>query len=417
MSADVKIFTDMIEESAEAQIKHVASLPAFENAKIRIMPDVHAGKGCVCGFTADLGDKVVPNLVGVDIGCGCLAADIGSIDIDFAKLDRVIKRQIPSGMNVNGRDVVGDRRDYVANDCDPKNCQASFTEKELKYFDQSLMSLGGGNHFISIEKSEKTGHCWLIVHCGSRNFGKKLCEWWQDIALKSLAANACGMSRADAVKKAIEEKKAAGKTDEIQAAVKAVNDKYDAEEKLLDKDLAWLEGRSKAGYIHDMKIAQRWAALNRRKIIERIRRAMGWDVIEQFDTVHNYLGDDNIIRKSAISAYSGQKVLIPMNMRDGSIIALGKGNEDWNFSAPHGAGRLMSRAKARATLLTEDFKKEMEGIFTTTANEDTIDEAPDAYKPMSKIIEQIADTVDVVETLKPVYNFKAAEAPFKRKQS
>lgn len=417
MSADVKIFTDMIEESAEAQIKHVASLPAFENAKIRIMPDVHAGKGCVCGFTADLGDKVVPNLVGVDIGCGCLAADIGSIDIDFAKLDRVIKRQIPSGMNVNGRDVVGDRRDYVACSCDPKNCQASFTEKELKYFDQSLMSLGGGNHFISIEKSEKTGHCWLIIHCGSRNFGKKLCEWWQDIALKSLAANACGMPRADAVKKAIEEKKAAGKTDEIQAAVKAVNDKYDAEEKLLDKDLAWLEGTSKAGYIHDMKIAQRWAALNRKKIIERICKAMGWNIIEQFDTVHNYLGDDNIIRKSAISAYSGQKVLIPMNMRDGSIIALGKGNEDWNFSAPHGAGRLMSRAKARATLLTEDFKKEMEGIFTTTANEDTIDEAPDAYKPMSKIIEQIADTVDVVETLKPVYNFKAAEAPFKRKQS
>lgn len=408
---DLKIFTDMIEESAEQQIEHVASLPAFDNAKIRIMPDVHAGKGCVCGFTADLGDKVVPNLVGLDIGCGCLATDIGDIEIDFTKLDKVIKRQIPSGMNVNGRDVVGDRRDYVSSDCDPKNCQAEFTEKELKYFDQSLSSLGSGNHFISVEKSEKTGHCWLIVHCGSRNFGKKVCEWWQDIALHEQAAKAFSMSRADAVKKAIEEKKAAGKTSEIQAAVKAVNNKYDAEEKLLDKDLAWLEGASKAGYIHDMKIAQRWAALNRKKIAERICKAMGWDVIEQFDTVHNYLGDDNIIRKSAISAYSGQKVLIPMNMRDGSIIAVGKGNEDWNYSAPHGAGRLMSRAKARATLLTEDFKKEMEGIFTTTANEDTIDEAPDAYKPMSKIIEQIADTVDIAETLKPVYNFKAAETP------
>lgn len=408
---DLKIFTDMIEESAKQQIEHVASLPAFDNAKIRIMPDVHAGKGCVCGFTADLGDKVVPNLVGVDIGCGCLATDVGDIEIDFTKLDRVIKRQIPSGMNVNGRDVVGDRRDYVACNCDPKNCKAAFTEKELKYFDQSLMSLGSGNHFISIERSSNNGHNWLIIHTGSRNFGKKVCEWWQDVALHEQAAKAFPMPRAEAVKQAVEEKKAAGKMDEINDAIKAVNDKYDAEEKLLDKDLAWLEGDSKAAYIHDMRIAQRWAALNRKKIADRICKAMGWNVERRFDTVHNYLSDDNIIRKSAISAYMHQLVLIPMNMRDGSIIATGKGNEDWNFSAPHGAGRLMSRAKARATLSTEDFKKEMEGIFTTTANEDTIDEAPDAYKPMEKIIEQIADTVDIVEVIKPVYNFKAAEKP------
>ena len=408
---DLKIFTDMIEESAKQQIEYVASLPAFDNAKIRIMPDVHAGKGCVCGFTADLGDKVVPNLVDVDIGCGCLATDVGDIEIDFTKLDRVIKRQIPSGMNVNGRDVVGDRRDYVACNCDPKNCKAAFTEKELKYFDQSLMSLGGGNHFISIERSSNNGHNWLIIHTGSRNFGKKVCEWWQDVALHEQAAKAFPMPRAEAVKQAVEEKKAAGKMDEINDAIKAVNDKYDAEEKLLDKDLAWLEGDSKAAYIHDMRIAQRWAALNRKKIADRICKAMGWNVERRFDTVHNYLSDDNIIRKSAISAYMHQLVLIPMNMRDGSIIATGKGNEDWNFSAPHGAGRLMSRAKARATLSTEDFKKEMEGIFTTTANEDTIDEAPDAYKPMEKIIEQIADTVDIVEVIKPVYNFKAAEKP------
>lgn len=204
---------------------------------------------------------------------------------------------------------------------------------------------------------------------------------------------------------------AKGRPDLIPTAIGRVKNLYKAKKNAIEADLAYLEGDSRDGYIHDMKIAQRWAALNRKKIAERICKAMGWDIIEQFDTVHNYLGDDNIIRKSAISAYSGQKVLIPMNMRDGSIIAVGKGNEDWNYSAPHGAGRLMSRAKARATLLTEDFKKEMEGIFTTTANEDTIDEAPDAYKPMSKIIEQIADTVDIAETLKPVYNFKAAETP------
>ena len=190
MNKNVKIFTDMIEDAAKAQIDRIAELDAFKDAKIRIMPDVHAGKGCVCGFTADLGDKVVPNLIGVDIGCGMLTICLGKVDIDFEKLDKVIRRQIPSGMTVNGRDVVGDRRDYVANDCDPKNCIAKFTEKEYEYFDKSLMSLGGGNHFISIEKSEKTGDCYLIIHCGSRNFGKKVCDYWQNVAVTEMADKA-----------------------------------------------------------------------------------------------------------------------------------------------------------------------------------------------------------------------------------
>lgn len=183
MNKNVKIFTDMIEDAAQKQIEHISELDAFKDAKIRIMPDVHAGKGCVCGFTANLGDKVVPNLIGVDIGCAVLTICLGKVDIDFEKLDKVIRRQIPSGMTVNGRDVVGDRRDYVANDCDPRDCIAKFTEKEYDYFDKSLMSLGGGNHFISIEKSEKTGDCYLIIHCGSRNFGKKVCDYWQAVAL------------------------------------------------------------------------------------------------------------------------------------------------------------------------------------------------------------------------------------------
>lgn len=190
MNKNVKIFTDMIEDAAQKQIEHIAELDAFKDAKIRIMPDVHAGKGCVCGFTANLGDKVVPNLVGVDLGCGMLTICLGKVDIDFKKLDRVIRRQIPSGMNVNGRDVVGDRRDYVANDCDPKNCIAEFTEKEYEYFDKSLMSLGGGNHFISIEKSHKTGDCYLIIHCGSRNFGKKVCDYWQNVAVAEMTDKA-----------------------------------------------------------------------------------------------------------------------------------------------------------------------------------------------------------------------------------
>lgn len=190
MNKNVKIFTDMIEDAAQKQIEHIAELDAFKDAKIRIMPDVHAGKGCVCGFTANLGDKVVPNLIGVDIGCGLLTICLGKADIDFEKLDKVIRRQIPSGMTVNGRDVVGDRRDYVANDCDPKNCLAEFTEKEYDYFDKSLMSLGGGNHFISIEKSQKTGDCYLIIHCGSRNFGKKVCDYWQNVAVAEMADKA-----------------------------------------------------------------------------------------------------------------------------------------------------------------------------------------------------------------------------------
>lgn len=408
MNKNVKIFTDMIEDAAKKQIEHIAELDAFKDAKIRIMPDVHAGKGCVCGFTADLGDKVVPNLIGVDIGCGLLTICLGKVDIDFEKLDRVIRRQIPSGMTVNGRDVVGDHRDYVANDCDPKSCLAEFTLKEYDYFDKSLMSLGGGNHFCEIDV-DKDGNKYLIIHCGSRNFGKKVCDYWQNVAVAEMATNELGLTKKEAIKQKITELKAVGKFSEIKAAIDAISKQYEEAESKQDKDLAYLESYSRDGYIHDMKIAQRWASLNRRKIGERICKEMGWTMTNVFETVHNYLGDDNIIRKSAISAKKGERVLIPLNMRDGSIIAIGKGNEDWNNSAPHGAGRLMSRAKARETIDLAAYEKSMEGIFTTSVSKDTIDEAPFAYKSSKKIIEQIADTVDVVEVIKPVYNFKASE--------
>lgn len=198
MNKNVKIFTDMIEDAAQKQIEHIAELDAFKDAKIRIMPDVHAGKGCVCGFTANLGDKVVPNLIGVDIGCGMLTICLGKVDIDFEKLDKVIRRQIPSGMNVNSRDVVGDRRDYVANDCDPKSCIAEFTEKEHKYFDQSLMSLGGGNHFLEIDVN-KDGNKYLIIHCGSRNFGKKVCDYWQNVAVVEMNEKAVTEADVDSI--------------------------------------------------------------------------------------------------------------------------------------------------------------------------------------------------------------------------
>ena len=419
MNKDIKIFTDMIEESAIEQIEKISSIDAFKNAKIRIMPDVHAGKGCVCGFTADLGDKVVPNLIGVDIGCAVLVSKLDVADIDFKKLDKVIRRQIPSGTNVNGRDVVGDRRDYAANDCDPKNCWASFTSKEHEHFDKSLMSLGGGNHFCEIDK-DKDGCLYLVIHCGSRNFGKKVCDYWQNVAVER-AKERAGIREASDFKEQVEEVKRRcieqGHPELISeeiAKLKAENDeKLKAVE---DLDLAWLENEDRDRYIHDMKIAQRWAALNRKMIAERICKAMGWTPIETFDTVHNYLGDDNIIRKSAISARAGEKVLIPMNMRDGSIIGIGKGNEDWNFSAPHGAGRTMSRSKAKDSISMQEYIKSMDGIFTTSVSEETVDEAPMAYKPADKIIEQMSDTVEVIEVLKPVYNFKAPETrSFKKK--
>ena len=218
------------------------------------------------------------------------------------------------------------------------------------------------------------------------------------------------MTKKDAIDLAVAKLKAAGKQAKISEAIARITKLFDDRmPSNADKDLAWLEGKSRDSYIHDMKIAQRWASLNRQKIGERICKAMGWTAESSFETIHNYLGEDNIIRKSAISAKKGEKVLIPMNMRDGSIIAVGKGNEDWNNSAPHGAGRLMSRAKARATLNIDDYKKSMEGIFTTSVSKDTIDEAPASYKSTEKIIEQIADTVDVIEVIKPVYNFKASE--------
>lgn len=401
---NVKIFTDMIEESATKQIAEISQHPAFQDAKIRIMPDVHAGKGCVCGFTADLGDKVVPNLIGVDIGCGMLTVPLGKVELDLGQLDEVIRKVMPSGKNIDTRPG---RYLPEFGDCNPRSCNMKFSAKDLEYFDKSIGTLGGGNHFVECDIDDD-GNKYLIIHCGSRKFGKEVCDRWQQRAVELIVRGIPSFrDMVDALKaKGLQGEELGKEIEKAKAEWMQLRDKA-----VGNADLAYLVGEDREGYIHDMKIAQRWAMLNRYTIACNILRK--FDMLEKLDgcwtTVHNYLGEDNIIRKSAISAKKGEQVLIPLNMRDGSIIAVGKGNDDWNCSAPHGAGRLMSRAAAKKQISFNDFKKSMDGIFTTSVSSATIDEAPMAYKPAAKILEQIADTVEVVKVIKPIYNFKAAE--------
>lgn len=412
-AVDLKIFAEDVEDEAVKQIDAISSLDAFVGAKIRIMPDVHAGKGCVCGFTANLGEKVVPNLIGVDIGCGMLTVRLGRGDVDFATLDEVIRGEIPCGMKVHHRISDFTERGYADYGCDPSACIANFSAKDLRYFKSSVGTLGGGNHFIEVDENSN-GEKYLVIHTGSRNFGKKVCEHWQEVAVKSLSKpipNLKNMIKDVKIRCVSECHK-----ERMQEAIHDAIERYNEivrQSRPQNEDLAYLVGDSRDGYLHDMKIAQRYASLNRWMIAFLICRKMGWlvdgGIPGNFSTVHNYLGEDNIIRKSAISAKEGEEVLIPLNMRDGSLICVGKGNDDWNNSAPHGAGRRMSRRKAKETLNMDEFRNSMDGIFTTSVSEETIDESPFAYKDSDSIIRQISDTVEVVERIRPLYNFKASE--------
>lgn len=396
---NLKIFTKNIEQEAINQINELLEQDAFKNSKIRIMPDVHAGKGCVIGFTGDLGDKVIPNIVGVDIGCGMLCVELGNIDIDLGKLDDVIHKYIPSGMNVNE-----ELYEYF-------NLKELLCYKELKnkdeWLEKSLCSLGGGNHFIELDIDEDNNK-YLVIHTGSRNLGKQVAEIYQNKAIEYCSYKKEMKEEKD---KIIKEYKEQGKQKEIQDALQEINKKYAGKTKL-PKDLCYLEGQLRDDYLHDMKMCQEFARMNRDLIATRIIKKLGlvFFIEDHFETVHNYISfEDNIVRKGAISAKRGETVLIPMNMRDGCIIGVGKGNDDWNQSAPHGAGRIMSRVKAKETFNLDEFKESMKGIYTTSVNEETIDEAPMVYKPMQEIIECIKDTVEIKKIIKPIYNFKASE--------
>lgn len=400
---DVKIFTDNIEEKAREQIDRLLAVPVFRDCKVRIMPDVHAGAGCVIGFTADLGKRVIPNVVGVDIGCGMRTIPLGNIDIDYEKLDAVIREKVPSGMNVHNDEA---RQYYDYGICD-LYCFESL--KNVDRIRRSIGTLGGGNHFIEIDE-DAAGNKYLIIHTGSRNLGKQVAEYWQDIADKKC----CGKEVYKQFReRSIKDLKDAGHSDKIGGWLEV----FDAFASLcgdnVPKELRYLEGEDRDHYLNDMFICQRWAWFNRDNIHFVIMDAMGWNMPDgetYFETVHNYIdGFSNIVRKGAISASKGEKVLIPLNMRDGCIIGVGKGNLDWNCSAPHGAGRIMSRVAAKKELNVEDYAKSMSGIYTTCVCEDTIDEAPMAYKPAEEIINLIAPTVEVQKIIKPVYNFKAKE--------
>ena len=401
--ADLKIFTENIEHEALNQIYTLVKQPAFSDCKIRIMPDVHAGAGCVIGFTADLGEKVIPNIVGVDIGCGMITTNLGNIDIDFEKLDNIIREYVPSG-----RKVHEEENSSVASDIIEKlHCKEQL--KNIDWLKRSCGTLGGGNHFIEVDNDSKNNK-YLVIHSGSRNVGKQVAEIYQQMAIDDISGKSNFKQDSEEL---IAEYKKCKREREISKAIKELKQSYEANTTKIPRELSYLVGKHREMYLHDMKLCQEFAEINRRTIQRIICYRMDWKVTketEQFQTIHNYIEHDtNIVRKGAISAKMGERVLIPINMRDGCILGIGKGNEDWNYSAPHGAGRTMSRSKAKESILLEEYQKAMDGIFTTSVNTSTIDESPMAYKTMDEIIGNIKDTVEIVDIIKPIYNFKANE--------
>lgn len=395
---NLKIFTSNVEEEALNQINTLISQPAFKNCKIRIMPDVHAGKGCVIGFTADLGDKVIPNIVGVDIGCGMLTIRLKEKEIDLQKLDKVISENVPSGMSVH--------EERIARFSKLQDLKCYRELRNTKRIERSIGTLGGGNHFIEVDEDEFENK-YLVIHTGSRNLGKQVAKYYQNLAIEIMQGKDELLEKQ---KQLIEEYKATGRKNKIQTAIKELHQKYDPNPLNIPKELCYLTGEYREAYLHDMEICQEYATLNRKTIADTIIDNMNLVEADRFETIHNYIDrDTNIVRKGAISAKKDELLLIPINMRDGCIIGIGKGNKNWNESAPHGAGRLMSRSKAKELVDMEEYRRSMSGVFTTSVNEQTIDEAPMVYKPMDEILNNIIDTVKIDTIIKPIYNFKASE--------
>lgn len=393
---DLKIFTDNIEGQAINQIYTLLNQEPFQDAKVRIMPDVHSGKGCVIGFTANLGTKVIPNIVGVDIGCGMLCINLGDIDINLEELDEIIHNEVPSGFAIHNE------AKFRFDKLDTLYCYDKLNN--VYRFDNGIGTLGGGNHFIEIDKDEQ-GNKYLVIHSGSRNLGNQVANYYQDLAIKN-----CDNTLDNELKLVINKLKQDRKFDEIEDAKIKIKQSH----KYIPKELCYLEDDLREQYLHDMKLCQQYASLNRKSIAKIILSKLfasmrAEDFLKNsFETIHNYIGDDNIVRKGAISAYKGEKVLIPINMRDGSIVAVGKGNPDWNYSAPHGAGRLMSRSEAKQSFSLDEFKNTMSGIYSTSVKQSTLDESPMVYKSIDEIVNNIRDTVDIIEIIKPIYNFKAS---------
>ena len=389
-------YAKVVEDEAIEQIRRMCDFPMTEGSKIRIMPDVHSGKGCTIGTTMTIVDKAVPNVVGVDIGCGMYTVNLGKQEIDLQKFDEAA-HFIPSG-----RDVWDGRIERF--DLTGLKCYRQL--KEAKRLERSLGTLGGGNHFIEIDRASD-GTNYMVIHSGSRNLGKQVAELYQTLAVD--LAKGIG-DYLEAREELIRSYKEQGRRTEIQAALKELYDKkYIEHPSTMPEDLCYLSGQYLEDYLHDVEICQKFAKRNREKMAEVILEKTGLVGGDAFHTIHNYIDtDEMILRKGSIAAHKGEKVLIPINMRDGSVLAIGKGNPEWNHSAPHGAGRLMSRTAAKNNLSMDEYKEAMKGIYTTSVNEATIDEAPMAYKSLEDIIDVISESVDVIEVMKPVYNFKAS---------
>lgn len=387
-----KVFTDVIDENAVSQIIMLLNQPMSQGQQIRIMPDVHAGAGCTIGTTMTITDKAVPNLVGVDIGCGMETVCIKESFIEVQKLDKLIRSEIPSGFAVRKKiHRYMDKLDLADLYC--------IDHIDMLRAEKSLGTLGGGNHFIEADRGEN-GSVYIVIHSGSRHLGLEVAKYYQEEAYRRL--NSCSKEE---IALFIAKMRSEGREKQIQKELKKLTNTKHTD---IPKPLAYTEGDLFGQYIHDMKIVQEYAMLNRQAMMDEIIKGMGLHVKDRFTTVHNYIDTENmILRKGAVSARKGEVLLIPINMRDGSLICTGKGNPDWNCSAPHGAGRLLSRGEARATLTLTEFKKQMEGIYSTSVSRETIDEAPMAYKTMDDIVSNIGDTAEIDDIIKPIYNFKA----------
>ena len=389
-------YASVVEDEAIQQIQRMCDQEFTKDSKIRIMPDVHAGKGCTIGTTMTIVDKVVPNIVGVDIGCGMYTVKLGNIDINFEKVDKAAN-YIPSG-----RSVWQSKTEHF--DLAALRCYRNL--KDTKRLERSLGTLGGGNHFIEIGVASD-GNKYLVIHSGSRNLGKQVAEYYQKLAIDLHRGKEEFFVQKD---KLIESYKKQGRRSEIQKALKNLEKNWETKESNIPKDLCYLYGSYLDDYLHDIEICQKFAQRNREKIAEIILEKTSMKPLSTFHTIHNYINiKEMILRKGAISAHKDELVLIPINMRDGSILAKGKGNPEWNYSAPHGAGRIMSRTQAKQTFDLNAYKKTMEGIYSTSINKSTLDEAPMAYKSIDNIIEDIQGCVDIIDIIKPVYNFKAAD--------
>lgn len=393
--AEAKVFTDVVDEESVAQVINLLNQPYVKDSRVRMMPDIHAGAGCTIGTTMTIKDKICPNLVGVDIGCGMETIRIKENHIEPQRLDRIIRQNIPSGFEIRKKPHrFADEVDLT------KLCCFKHINHDKAI--NSIGTLGGGNHFIEADKDD-SGNIYIVIHSGSRHLGLEIANFYQKAAFDRL-----NQYSEDEIASVIAELKAAGREKEIQSTLKKL--KSEGKGCPIPKPLAYVDGDLFEQYINDMKIAQRFALFNRKAMMDVIVKEMGFHVEEQFTTIHNYIDTDNmILRKGSVSAQAGEKLLIPINMRDGSLICIGKGNEDWNFSAPHGAGRLCSRSEAKSKFTVSEFKKQMEGIYTTSVGQNTLDECPMAYKSMDSIVENIGSTVSIESVIKPIYNFKAGD--------